>query len=502
MLIGLPDEMRRNPTLQRDLNKIFKPNPEKKLGQCEKFFQILDNGTQIKKLLEEWSMKVSMQPLLIDGYKIDAGNIQMKNQEFPSENIPDFDRQIQCEMLIQIELKNTVIFCRSIDKEACQTFLRTLKQCSKTYNYPMEDPQEVFVESENIDDWQKSFQNVLEPKVKLVILLLPGKDKSSPLYNACKTLLLTTYPIPSQVVLIPTIANNNKIRATINKILTQICAKVGGTPWSLKELPFTDEPIMVVGMDVFQNKPMKNLLLSFCATVNKHLSRYWSRAKLSPSRVEVGNCIQAAVQDSMLAFKKYNEGKYPKRLVVFRNDVSDFEKKTIYEIEVKAFLRAFNKLAETCNLEIKPELLYICINRKNTAKFFNKKDPQKDVFIKLDRGTVISKGITTGKDFYLISQKPAQGIASSSHYFILSYCINNEDDYNETNEIPEEVLKKIQVLTYKLCFMYYHQSGSIKVPAPIQYARKLSEFIVNRWTSNDQLLPHEAFESYIGLYFI
>jgi aubergine-like protein len=36
------------------------------------------------------------------------------------------------------------------------------------------------------------------------------------------------------------------------------------------------------------------------------------------------------------------------------------------------------------------------------------------------------------------------------------------------------------MLTYKLCYTYYNVSGSIKVPAPIQYAHRLANLVGDR----------------------
>jgi len=64
----------------------------------------------------------------------------------------------------------------------------------------------------------------------------------------------------------------------------------------------------------------------------------------------------------------------------------------------------------------------------------------------------------------------------------------------------------VQLLTYKLCYTYYNVSGSIKVPAPIQYAHRLANLIGDRakGPSKEGIpIPHERFGKLgASLYFI
>jgi aubergine-like protein len=50
------------------------------------------------------------------------------------------------------------------------------------------------------------------------------------------------------------------------------------------------------------------------------------------------------------------------------------------------------------------------------------------------------------------------------HYFV---------SLNESTDISRQAL---QDLTYGFCYMYSNWSGSIKVPAPCQYAHKIAEY--------------------------
>ena len=505
VLTGQSNEMRQNFTLQKDLNRKIKPNPQQRLEESQKLVELFKSNPKTKEMLDKWSISIGVNPVSVDASKLDAGNLMMgNNNKFPLETTQDIDRRIQNQMLDQVPIRKIAVFCSSRDKEICSSFMDTLRKCVETFQYPMQAPKEFFIDGRNYEDWERSFNKVLDPSVQAVILLLPGKKKAAPFYDDCKKFLLTKCPIPSQVVLIPTIQAGKNLRSIINKILIQICAKVGGTPWAVTDFPFINEPTMVVGIDVFHKTAMKqDSLLAFCATVNIHFSRYWSTIDLHRPGEEIGKGIQNAVVNSLKAFKEVNHGRFPSRIIVYRDGVSDSQRKTLEEIEVKAFYRAFDELVASNQLESKPELIFICVNKRMTAKFFSGDNVQKSGIGNPDQGTVVNEEITTGRDFYLISQKTTQGSAAPAHYYVLSYCTNVDKSYVEhSGDIPQEVMQNIQLFTYKLCYMYYNWSGSIKVPAPIQYAHKLSNLIGDRWRPNDQMIPHKAFEQYKSLYFI
>lgn len=503
VLTGQSDEMRQNFQLQKDLNEMIKPNPQKRLEGSQKLIDLIKNNEKTKDLLGKWAITLDMNPVSVDAVKVDAGSILMgKNNTFSIENTPDFDRKIQNEMLDQVQMRKIGVFCPSRDKEICKTFMDTLRKCVETFNYPMNPPKEFFIDGRNFEDWQDKFNQVLDPSVQAVILLLPGRKKAAPMYDDCKRFLLTKCPIPSQVILIDTIQKGKNLRSIINKILIQLCAKVGGTPWSLTDFPFLDMPTMVVGIDVYHKTAMKNnSLLAFCGTVNKHLSRYWSTIDVHPPGEEIGKGIQNAARNCLIAFKEIN-GRFPARIIVYRDGVSDSQRKTLEEIEVKAFLRAFESLDESHALKTKPEFVFVCVNKRMSAKFFSGDNLQRGLG-NPDQGTVVSDEITTGKDFYLISQRTTQGSATPTHYYVLNHYVNVDGNYvDKADSISNDFMQNLQVFTYKLCYMYYNWSGSIKVPSAIQYAHKLSNLIGDRWRPNNQMIPHKAFESYKSLYFI
>lgn len=113
------------------------------------------------------------------------------------------------------------------------------------------------------------------------MLILPGAKGKAPLYDDLKRLLLKEIPVPSQVVLANTISRGKNVRSICNKILIQICAKIGGEPWAIDDMPFFDAPAMVCGLDVYHKAGSGNRsILAFTASVNPRATQFWSGAKI------------------------------------------------------------------------------------------------------------------------------------------------------------------------------------------------------------------------------
>ena len=64
-------------------------------------------------------------------------------------------------------------------------------------------------------------------------------------------------------------------------------------------------------------------------------------------------------------------------------------------------------------------------------------------------------------DFFLVSQHVGQGTVSPTHYIVV----------HDNTGLKPDIIQKI---SYKLTHMYYNWPGTVRVPAPCQYAHKLA----------------------------
>lgn len=96
-------------------------------------------------------------------------------------------------------------------------------------------------------------------------------------------------------------------------------------------------------------------------------------------------------------------------------------------------------------------------------RFFVKGENDRD-FTNPHAGLLVSKTIVSDNyDFYLCSQKPRTGCTVPIHFNVI---------YTDS-PMEEGVL---QELLYTQCFNYANWTGSIKIPAIMQYAKKFARF--------------------------
>lgn len=96
-------------------------------------------------------------------------------------------------------------------------------------------------------------------------------------------------------------------------------------------------------------------------------------------------------------------------------------------------------------------------------------------------GTIIDDVVTLPEryDFFMVSQSVNQGTVNPTSYNVI---------YDTSGFKPDI----IQQLTYKLTHLYFNWPGTVKVPAPCQYAHKLA-YLVGE-TLHDQ--PSSALSKY------
>ena len=148
----------------------------------------------------------------------------------------------------------------------------------------MDKPEIIYIKGNRLNEWENVLGS-LNRNTKMVLCILGGAKGKGIFYNEIKRYLFARMSIPSQIILVSTIMKGKNLRSIINKVLMQICAKVGGEPWALDQMPFVDVPTCVVSIDFYDkgSRPVMAVVLS----INKTFSRFCSVVVEKDQRIEV-----------------------------------------------------------------------------------------------------------------------------------------------------------------------------------------------------------------------
>ncbi|CAK60619.1 unnamed protein product (macronuclear) [Paramecium tetraurelia] len=476
-LTGLSDTVKSNFSVMREVAKITKPNAYDRIDQSEKFAKQINStvkkGSNIN-LLDTWGLKLNSVSMNVEAKTVRPGTLIMGNDNIDlSQQNLNLDQQTQKKMYQVPDQKLVWVlihYYKEKGQEAKKLLLDNMKQAISEYQFygfysqPLVRPLQEERDKALLllcDDINKECQQK-QQKIEFIIFLLPGQKKNSRLYRCAKFISLQKIGCPSQVVLEDTLAKNT--RSIVNKIMVQICAKLGGVPWAIDKLPklFQQQHTMICAAECYDRlHQIKHL--AFCSTVDKNMTKYHSQ--ILKGADYKGDNLKKSLITAMEVYKEKNNV-FPQIIIIYRDGVSDGQIPVVLGDEFPQYDQAIKQINPQSKL-----VLVVC-NKRVAGKFYQAGHRPDNPA----SGTIVdTKEICEGQqpNFYLISQITRQGTSQPTLYKILH------------SDIPN-IENDIKVLTYKLCWLYYNFAGPIKIPAPVRYAHCLGEFIGSRYQRNDK----------------
>lgn len=255
------------------MRDILFANAETKYKRIQTYFDHLLNNEKCKQMMEQWKVTISDKPLEINAVQLHPGQILIHdNQTIDLLRTPDFDREIKNLMDMPNLTKWAVFYPKRFKKEA-EALLKELQNCLRDFKYPCSPPRRVEIDNDNIDTWKKAIDSTLanHKDTAVAVFIIQGKKGASPVYHQLKQQLISQIPIPSQMILADTLSRGKGIRSIANKLFIQCNAKFGGTPWGFKNLPMSDKPTMICGIDVFRKcKEKGGSFSAFVASMDRY----------------------------------------------------------------------------------------------------------------------------------------------------------------------------------------------------------------------------------------
>jgi len=479
---GFCEAIREDKVLMTEALKQCKVSPPDRLaGLCSLATQMMQNSTMQgghSSLVcpggtaQDWSMSLDRFPQEVEARTFDSVEVCFGPKRYRIEE-GNFQRWMRNGLQCPAKLEDWIFIYPESDASVLDIWLRSLRDIAQVaFNMKMSDPQRIAC-SNQLEDMTLLLQQKLTPTTQLVLLLAPRKD-SRRVYRLFKQATVShesKHPCVTQVVRSETLRKRHAIAAVLSRIVLQINAKFCGPLWHVDlESPLTHPlftlPTMVIGMDEYRS-PGGDRYLGFVASLDTNSTEYYSNAwpLTGDPRRSASEKIQEGLKEAILRFVERNDGIAPEHFVVYRASVQPEEWAAVQATEIEAMELVLHELRSR-KASGSHHLTFIAITRRTSMRFFVV-GQDKSTAKNPDPGTVIDSPAVNRSDilnFYLINHAVGKGCAIPTQYSVL----------HDSAHLPADVL---QNLTYRLSFLYFNHTGSVRMPAPAQYAKKIAHFI-------------------------
>ncbi|XP_015235143.1 PREDICTED: piwi-like protein 2 [Cyprinodon variegatus] len=452
-LTGIPEKMRKDFKAMKDLTMHINVSSDQYAKAIDKLLKNINSNAESLKELSRWGLEISSETLMVRGRTLPYESICFQSCSSATGADVSWSREIVREASISsIPLNIWAVFYPHRFADQVEELVSNLKKVAGPIGLQLARPIKVELRDDRTETYVKSIhsQYTSEPKLQLVVCIMAGNRDD--LYSAIKKVCCVKSPIPSQVINIRTISQQQRLRSIAQKILLQVNSKMGGELWTVN-VPLKN--LMIVGVDVHHDTSKSHQsVMGFVASVNSSLTRWYSRVSFqAPSQELIHGftvCLVAALQ-------RYHEINHtlPEKIVVYRDGVSDSQLKLVEQYEIPQVIRCFETFPA-----YEPKLVFIVVQKRINTTLYSCKESG---FCSVPPGTVLDHTLTQRDwvDFFMMAHHVRQGCGLPTHYIAV---------YNSANLTPDH----LQRLTFKMCHLYWNWPGTIRVPAPCKYAHKLA----------------------------
>ncbi|XP_075745432.1 piwi-like protein 1 [Rhipicephalus microplus] len=454
-LTGLTDDIRSNFSIMKDLASEMKLDPAKRVANLNEFMRNMSRHPQVQKEMGQWGLKFSEALVEIDARQVQPERVIHGNNIRSNVNpmTADFSREMRDKTMFKaVQIRSWVVVCTRRDMQNAQDFVRELMCVGPPMGVTMQQPQLVALDDDRVGSYINGLKNIPR-ETEMLMAVFPNNRKDR--YDSLKKVACVDMGLHTQVMLGRTISNKKNLKSVATKVAIQMNCKLGGEAWAV-EIPL--QGVMCIGYDTYHDCRQKGLSAGgFVASLNKSLTRWYSRVGFHQTHQELGSALKTHLALSMKQYQEENNA-VPERILFFRDGVSDGQLLQVQEWEVGQIQSLLTEMFPGRE----PQLAFVVVTKRISARFFSV-DNRGGAYQNPPPGTVIDNNVTRPEryDFYLVSQSVRQGTVAPTHFNVI---------HDTTTLKPEHM----QRLSYKLTHLYFNWPGTIRVPAPCQYAHKLA----------------------------
>uniref|UniRef100_A0A182MUF5 Protein piwi n=1 Tax=Anopheles culicifacies TaxID=139723 RepID=A0A182MUF5_9DIPT len=466
-MTGLTDSMRSDFKMMRAMADHTRLNPDRRIERLETFNRRLQTSPESQEVLKVWQMELDRRLVELPGRLLPQEMIffsTTSNGVQAGENADWTAHFRDNPMFATVRLSRWYLVVPGRCQREAGDFLNCMITAARGMRFEISNCEMVPMPDDNPGTYIRTLDAIINKDPQMIMCVV--SNNKSDRYTAIKKKCCVDRAIPTQVMVQKTITpksgNVRTLMSVATKVVIQMNCKLGGVPWKVK-IPLNG--LMTIGFDVCHDSKDKSK--SFGAMVatldhdNRGTPKFFSTVSHHSNGEEISNYLPL---NTVKALNEYRRefGELPKRIIFYRDGVSDGQLQYIYDHEVRSLVEKLGQIYKSAGIEQEVLLTFFIVNKRINTRFFDHRlNPRP--------GTVVDNVVTLPQrtDFYLVSQSVKQGTVSPTAYNVIYDTSGLKIDH-------------LQMLSYKQCHLYYNWSGTTRVPAVCQYAHKLS-FLVGQY---------------------
>mmetsp|Transcript_40341 Transcript_40341/g.88190 ORF Transcript_40341/g.88190 Transcript_40341/m.88190 type:complete len:827 (+) Transcript_40341:24-2504(+) len=481
-LTGFTEDLRKDKTMMVEAMQVTKVSPQDRHKEILEIAGNLSTGAEntIPKVVQDWSLQFDKQPVEVEAVTFKPLEVCFGPKKYFIED-GNFQKWMRNGLQCPTRIEDWIFIYPESDSSVLDVWFRSLKDIAQVaFTMKMADPTRIVCTNQK-DELESVLVERVTPRTQMVLLLTPQKD-SRRVYQLFKQIMCTRYPCVTQVVKSETVRKRHAIAAVLSRIVLQINAKFCGPLWHIDletalTAPLFQRITMVIGIDIHFT-PEREQFFGFVASLNSHCTEYFSMAsglEKSNEQQSLSVKLQETMRDALLQFARRNDGLLPEHFIVYRGSAQQEDHEAIRVCEVEALRRVIRAARGSEDREdaYEPDITFLVIARRHAMRFFAA-NPDSQTVKNPEPGTAVTNtgvnGLATTaikeekENFFLFNQASAKGTSIPTHYTVLYDSMGVET-------------QALQSLTYRLSFLYFNFTGSVKLPAPAHCAKKIAHLI-------------------------
>jgi eukaryotic translation initiation factor 2C len=325
------------------------------------------------------------------------------------------------------------------------------------------------------------FSRLEKAQIPLLFVILPSDDKW--LYARIKYYGDTRYGIHTICSQGSKLSKEQGQGMYMGNLALKFNLKGGGVNHEIANTLINplDNNTMLMGIDVTHPSPGSAKgapsIATAVASTDRTLSQWpgslrkqkGKQEMIDEKNAEFGDCVEASILKEMVlerltVWKKHNQQSLPKKILVYRDGVSEGQYTLVLRQELPHFEAAFKDMYGSKDKW--PKMAIIVVGKRHHTRFYATKEEEADYNPQRQKGsmntkpgTVVDRGITgtTYHEFYLQAHQGLQGTARPAHYII----IKDDIGFNANS---------LEQITHHLCYLFGRAPKAVSYVPPAYYA--------------------------------